>query len=109
MHPQIINIVLLKKELLHDIEAETTRIERAAQPTAQSAAQNASLPHPILSDDDAYSVSREIDKAFNTALSRIQAYLTIPAGAAHHVTTNHAHDWQERASNRCATPYIPTS
>lgn len=87
-HHQLVEIIILYPELLHDIEADIHRVERMRN-----------LEKPILVNDenDAYTIRRYIDDAINMAVARMQAYLILPTPFIRRHTTNHAHEWEEKS------------
>ena len=82
---QLVEIILLKSEITHDIQAEITTIERMRK----------MQDTPILSNDDtdSYTISRQID----SAVSRCQAYLLLPSPSVHRISTNHIMGWEEKS------------
>jgi hypothetical protein len=84
---QVVEIIILKEEITHDIEADITRLEKQRN-----------LEKPILSgnESDAYTVRRQTDRALNQCVSRMQAYLLLPSPFVRHISTNHAGDWEEK-------------
>ena len=93
---QLIEIILLKPELLHDIEAV---IKQVQQQRDASVPANTPAPAPLLSTDaaDNYMIQRHIDTAVNQAVSRCSAYLLLPSPFVHRISTNHAHGWEEKS------------
>ena len=85
---QIIDIILLNKELMHDIEEGIRQVENARDKDAPK----------LLSSDgkDSYILRRHIDTAINQAVSRCQAYLLLPSPYARRVSTDHADQWLEK-------------
>lgn len=86
---QLIEIILLKEEFLHDIEANIRQIEKQRPADA-----------PALLDSDGkdnYLLCRYIDTAVSQAVSRCQAYLLLPSPFVHRISTNHAHEWDEKS------------
>ena len=81
-------IILLKEELIHDIQRNITKIERLRK-----------LEEPILTDDetDRYELASTINDALGLAANEMQAYMMLPSTFAHHITTNHTEDWAERS------------
>lgn len=85
---QIIDIILLNKELMHDIEEGIRQVEKARDKDA---------PKLLTSDgNDSYILRRHIDTAINQAVSRCQAYLLLPSPYARRVSTDHADQWLEK-------------
>ena len=86
---QLVEVIILKEELIHDIQADIRRVERARNLEEK----------PILSENgqDDYLLSRHIDTALNAAVARMQAYLLLPSPYAHRISTNHAYGWEEKS------------
>lgn len=95
---QLVEVILLRSELLHDIEAQIHQLQkaRAATVPAASAAGSQSDILPTGGADN-YLLSRYIDTAVNQAVSRCSAYLLLPSPYAHRVSTDHAHQWEEKS------------
>ena len=93
---QLVEVILLKDELLHDIEASAKQLDDARQSTAQGS--SAALP-PILPKGAAenYLLLRHLDTAVNQAVSRCQAYLLLPSPFVRRISTNHTHGWEEKS------------
>lgn len=92
---QRVEIILLKPELLHDIEAATAHLEKVRQANAPAGSQAVCyLPDGA---SGSYLLSRHIDTAVNQAVARCQAYLMLPSPYAHRVSTDHAYGWEEKS------------
>lgn len=92
---QLIEIILLKDELAHDINADTLNVERARKMEET----------PISTDDHRrYEMNRKIDNAVNHVVRRMAAYMAIPSPFVHRISSNHAHEWEEK-SIYLAMPY----
>ena len=93
---QLVEVILLKEELLHDIEATVKQLDDTRQSTAQGS--SAALP-PILPKGAAenYLLLRHLDAAVNQAVSRCQAYLLLPSPFVRRISTNHTHGWEEKS------------
>lgn len=93
---QLVEVILLKDELLHDIEASAKQLDDARQSTVQGS--SAALP-PILPKGAAenYLLLRHLDTAVNQAVSRCQAYLLLPSPFVRRISTNHTHGWEEKS------------
>ncbi len=102
-HPraQLVEIILLKEEFYHDIDAETYQIQKMR--TAENGVQTDKLP---LSTDSKgrYLIDRYIDRYVSQAVSRLTAYLALPSPFAHRIANNHAKEWEEK-SIYVALPY----
>lgn len=85
-HPQLVEVIILKSELLHDIESDVHRIERMRKMEET----------PIIqSDADYYDISRDIDTALGEVVKRCVAYLLLPSPYTHRISTNHVNTWEE--------------
>lgn len=95
---QFVEIILLKEELLHDITADITRLEKARQ-----------LDQPILTNEDAdgYTLGRQIDRAVDKAVSCMQAYLFLPSPFVHRISGNHVSQWEEKSIYLALPPNWP--
>lgn len=84
---QLIEIILLYSEIVRDIETDFHRLERQR-----------SLTVPILDDGgaDDYTLRRDIDTAVGEAVARMTAYLLLPSPFVRRISTNHAHEWEEK-------------
>lgn len=93
---QVIEIILMKPELLHDIEAVIKQIE---QQRDASVPVGSPKPAPLLSTDaaDNYLIQRYIDTAVNQAVKRCSAYLLLPSPFVHRISTNHTYGWEEKS------------
>lgn len=89
---QLVEVILLKTELLHDIEAVIHQIEKASR-QGNSAALDL-LPNDAASDA---LLLRHLDTAVNQTVSRCQAYMLLPTAFAHRITTNHTYGWEEKS------------
>lgn len=91
---QLIEIILMKEEFYHDIDAETYQVQKMR--TSEKGSPASALP---LSTDSTsrYLLDRYIDKYVSQAVSRLSAYLAIPSPFAHRVVNNHASQWEEKS------------
>lgn len=85
---QLVEIILLKEELLHDVEADMHRIERMRKMEETSLIEN---------DSDYYTIARDMDNALGEVVSRCAAYLLLPSPFVHRISTNHADQWEEKS------------
>lgn len=102
---QLVEIILLRDELIHDIEANINQLERKA--TVPSASPEGSSPLLPNGASDNYLISRHIDTAVNSAVSRCQAYLLLPSPYVHRISTDHAHQWEEKSLYLALPPDWP--
>ena len=85
---QIIDIILLNKELMHDIEEGIRQVENGRDKDA---------PKLLPSDgNESYTLRRHIDSAINMAVSRCQAYLLLPSPYVRRISTDHVDQWLEK-------------
>lgn len=90
--PQLVEVIILKSEIIHDVEADIQRIERMRKMEET----------PIISNDsDYYDIARDIDTALGEVVSRCTAYLLLPSPYAHHISTDHVNDWEEKSIYLC--------
>lgn len=92
---QLVEVILLKPELLHDVEADIHRIERMRKIDEAPLIDN---------ESDYYGIARDIDNALGEVVSRCAAYLLLPSPFVHRISTDHANDWEEK-SIYMALPY----
>lgn len=92
---QLVEVILLNSELLHDVEADMHRIERMRNITETPLIDN---------ESDYYSIARDMDNALGEVVSRCAAYLLLPSPFVHRISTNHADQWEEK-SIYLALPY----
>lgn len=85
---QLIEIILLKEELIHDIDADTRSIEQARKLEGV----------PVATDERRrYEACRQIDRAVSHILRTLSAYLLLPSPLVQRISTNHASDWEEKS------------
>ena len=86
---QVVEIILLKKEIMHDIEAGIHQIEKSRP---------ADAPKLLAAGgDDDYLLCRYVDTAVGQAVSRCQAYLLLPSPYVHRISTDHVNEWEEKS------------
>lgn len=85
---QVVEIIIMKPEVIHDIEASVRQIERGRRPEDP----------PLLATGgtDDYLLCRYIDTALNEAVSRCRAYLLMPSPFVRRISADHAHEWEEK-------------
>lgn len=86
---QLVEVILLHEELVHDIEAVIHQLEK-----------NRKEEEPTLLDGNAadnYLLLRHIDTSVNQAVARCQAYLLIPSPFVHRISTDHVGRWKEKS------------
>lgn len=86
---QIIEVIMLKEELMFDINAELHQIENTRKPEESKLLTNEQMDNHLL--------ARHIDAALNKVVERCQAYLLIPSPYVHRISNNHTHDWSEKS------------
>ena len=84
---QVIEIILLREELQHDIEDIINDVQQSFRPDGKA----------LLPDDGSYMLMRHIDTAVSQAVSRCQAYLLLPSPFVQRISTNHAYGWEEKS------------
>lgn len=85
---QIIEIILLKDEIIHDIDADTLQVEKARKIEGVTVATDESR---------SYEACRYIDKAVNAVVAKCAAYLLLPSPYAHRISDNHNKGWEEKS------------
>lgn len=85
---QIIEIILLKDEIIHDVDTDTLNVEKARK-----------LEDTPISTDERrmYEACRHIDRAVNQVVSKCSAYLLLPSPFVHRISTNHTKGWEEKS------------
>ena len=92
---QFIEIILLKDEILHDIDTDTLNVEKSRKIDET----------PVSTDEKRlYEASRQIDRAVNNLVRKCSAYLLLPSPYVHRISTNHTKGWEEK-SIYLALPY----
>lgn len=85
---QLVEIILLKEELYHDIDAETLQVQKMRKLQDM----------PLATDDtNRYLVDRYIDKYVRKAVSKLTAYLGIPSPFVHRIANDHTKEWLEKS------------
>ena len=85
---QIIEIILMKEEIIHDIDTDTLNIEKSRNVDQT----------PVATDERRrYEACRHIDRAVNNCVKRCAAYLLLPSPFVHRISTNHTKDWEEKS------------
>lgn len=87
MDKQVIEVIILKEEVIHSIQSNIHRFERTR-----------GLQTPVLLDNEAdrYNLCQLIDAALTEAVEAMQAYLMLPSPFAHRIANNHTDDWKEK-------------
>ena len=82
---QVVEIIILKDEIIHDIDTETLNVEKSRKMEETT---------PIATDERRmYEACRHIDRALNTVVAKCSAYLLLPSPFAHRISTNHTKGW----------------
>lgn len=84
---QVVEIILLREELQHDIEDTINDVQHTFRPDGKA----------LLPDDKSYMLMRHVDTAVQQAVARCQAYLLLPSPFVQRISTNHAHEWEEKS------------
>lgn len=86
---QLVEIILLKEEIIRDIDADTLKVEKARGNESQT---------PIATDErQRYEACRYIDRAVNAVVKKCSAYLLLPSPFVHRIANNHTKDWEEKS------------
>lgn len=88
--PQLIEVIILKSEIMHDIESDVHRLERMRK-----------LESPIITEDEGYDLNRDIDTALGEVVTRCTAYLLLPSPYAHRIANDHVQGWDEKSIFLC--------
>lgn len=86
---QLIEIILMKSELLGDITAELHQTENSRQPEEPKVLNNEAMDNRL--------IERHIDTAINEVVGRCQAYLLMPSPFVHRIANNHTSRWDEKS------------
>ena len=85
---QYIEIILLKDEIIHDIDTDTLNLEK----------QRKIEETPVATDERRlYEACRHIDRALNAVVRKCSAYLLLPSPYAHRISANHHKGWEEKS------------
>ena len=85
---QFIEVIILKTEILHDIEADVHRVERMRKLEET----------PVATDERRmYETCRYIDRAVNQVVHKCAAYMLLPSPFVHRISTNHSKGWEEKS------------
>lgn len=85
---QLVEVIFLKQEIMHDIEASIRQIEKSRPKDAPALL--------AAGGTDDYLLCRYIDTAINQAVSRCQAYLLLPSPYVQRISTDHVSGWEEK-------------
>lgn len=85
---QFVEIILLKDEIIHDIDADTLNVEKSRHLEET----------PVATDERRmYETCRQIDRAVNKLVRECSAYLLLPSPFVHRISTNHTKGWEEKS------------
>ena len=85
---QVVEIILLKDEIIHDIDTDTLNVEKARKLEET----------PVATDERRmYETCRYIDRAVNQVVHKCAAYMLLPSPFAHRISTNHNKGWEEKS------------
>lgn len=84
---RLVDIILLKKEIFNDIDADTLQVEKARRTEGLNIATD---------DKQRYTLTRTIEKAITNVLRPLTPYLLLPSPFVHTIATNHAGGWDEK-------------
>lgn len=85
---QVIEIIIMKDEIIHDIDTDTLNLEKSRKLEET----------PIATDERrTYEALRHIDRALNAIVGKSQAYLLLPSPFAHRISSNHTRGWEEKS------------
>lgn len=83
----LVDIILLKKEIYNDIDADTLQVEKARKIEDLTIATD---------EKQRYTLTRTIEKAITNVLQPLTPYLLLPSPFVHTIATNHAGGWDEK-------------
>ena len=85
---QVIEIILLKDEIIHDIDTDTLNLEKSRKMEET----------PVATDEKRmYEAYRHIERAINHVVAKCAAYLLLPSPFVHRISTNHSKGWEEKS------------
>lgn len=85
---QLIEIILLKDEFIHDVDTDTLNLEKSRKLEET----------PVATDEKRmYEACRHIDRAVGNILRKCAAHLVLPSTYAHRISTNHIKGWEEKS------------
>lgn len=85
---QVIEIILLKDEIIHDVDTDTLNVEKSRKLEET----------PVATDERRmYEASRHIDRAVNAVVAKCAAYLLLPSPFVHRISSNHTKGWEEKS------------
>ncbi len=95
---QLIEIIILKDEIYHDIDMETHRIQETMNQKAEAKGNAGTSISTVATDDTSrYMMDRYIDRYVSKAVHCLTAYLALPSPFAHRIANNHTKSWQEKS------------
>ena len=96
---QLIEIIILKDEIYHDIDRETHDLQEHRNKTATAPAGSPAGQITTIATDDTsrYLMDRHIDRYVNKTVHLLTAYLALPSPYAHRIANNHTKSWQEKS------------
>lgn len=85
---QYVEIILMKDEIIHDIDADTLNLEKSRKLEET----------PVATDERRmYEACRQIDRAVDKLVRECSAYLLLPSPFVHRISNNHTKDWEEKS------------
>lgn len=85
---QYVEIIILKDEIIHDIDTDTLNLEKSRKLEET----------PVATDERRmYEACRHIDRALNAIVRKCSAYLLLPSPFVHRISTNHTKGWEEQS------------
>lgn len=96
---QLVEVIIFKQEIYHDIDAETQALQNHRNKTANVPAGSPAGQITTIATDDTsrYLTDRYIDRYLNKTVQLLSAYLAIPSPFAHRIANNHTREWQEKS------------
>ena len=85
---QYVEIILMKDEIIHDIDADTLNLEKSRKLEET----------PVATDERRmYEACRQIDRAVDKLVRECSAYLLLPSPFVHRISNNHTKGWEEKS------------
>ena len=85
---QYVEIILMKDEIIHDIDADTLNLEKSRKIEET----------PVATDERRmYEACRQIDRAVDKLVRECSAYLLLPSPYVHRISNNHTKGWEEKS------------
>lgn len=94
---QLIEIIILKDEIYHDIDRETHDLQEHRNNSVPDGSAGRNITTIATDDTSRYLIDRYIDRYVNKTVHLMTAYLALPSPYAHRIANNHTKSWQEKS------------